>query len=228
MAIKWIKCKTPGVRYREHETRKHGIKPDRYFTIRYKLSGKGREESLGWGSEGMTEAKAAERLAEIKRNIREGEGAQSMKEKRDLLKAEETEQVRQQKESITFAEVFEKHYFPQAKTYKTKGALVAEEALYAKWIFPTIGKMQLRSVVPFHIDALEKRMADAGLSQRSYEYAQAVIRQTYNFAIGHELYADIDPVTAWKKRDKSKGGKAGKTSNARLRFLSHEEAETLL
>lgn len=232
MATKYVKCKTPGVRYREHPERKHGIRPDRYFFIRYKIDGKDREEALGWSSEGVTETLAGERLAEIKRNVREGQGPQSVAEKRAILKAEreaeEREKARQEKESITFAEVFEKHYYPQAETYKTKGALVAEEALYSKWIFPTIGKMEMRAVVPFHIDALKKRMADAGLSVRSFEYAQDVIRQAYNYAIGHELYAGIDPVTAWKKRDKGKGGKAAKTSNARIRFLSHEQADALL
>jgi integrase len=40
----------PGVRYREHSTRKHGLKPDRYFTIRYQRDGKRKEEGLGWAS----------------------------------------------------------------------------------------------------------------------------------------------------------------------------------
>ena len=36
MALKWIKTKETGVRYREHPTRRHSGKPDRYFTIRLK------------------------------------------------------------------------------------------------------------------------------------------------------------------------------------------------
>jgi hypothetical protein len=40
-----------GVRYRQHPTRKHGIRKDRYYTIRYKLEGRDREERLGWESE---------------------------------------------------------------------------------------------------------------------------------------------------------------------------------
>jgi len=45
---KWIKTNFPGVRYRQHDTRKHGAKWDQYFTIRYKHSGKEKEEGLGW------------------------------------------------------------------------------------------------------------------------------------------------------------------------------------
>ena len=66
MKQKKIKTKTPGVRYYEHETRKHGIKFDRYYTIRYKLNGKDKEEALGWASEGWTEQKAAKYLSELK------------------------------------------------------------------------------------------------------------------------------------------------------------------
>jgi len=44
LSFKWIKFH--GVRYRKHPTRKHGVKMDQYFTIRYKLNGKDKEEGL--------------------------------------------------------------------------------------------------------------------------------------------------------------------------------------
>lgn len=69
-------CKStfPCVRYREHATRKHGIKPDRYFFIRYKLTGKDKEEGVGWASEGMTAANASELLAMVKTTFAPGGG----------------------------------------------------------------------------------------------------------------------------------------------------------
>lgn len=51
MAIKWIAA-AKGIRYREHETRKHGKRPDRYWCIQYKLNGKTINEAVGWWSEG--------------------------------------------------------------------------------------------------------------------------------------------------------------------------------
>ena len=36
----WSNTKFPGVRFREHPTRKHGIVRDRYFAIRYQKDGK--------------------------------------------------------------------------------------------------------------------------------------------------------------------------------------------
>ena len=63
MKYEWIKAKTPGIRYREHPTRKHGsIRKDRCYTICYKLNGKTKEEALGGESEGWTENKVAARL----------------------------------------------------------------------------------------------------------------------------------------------------------------------
>lgn len=44
-----------GVRYKEHPTRKNGIRKDRYFSIRYQFNGKDHEEGYGWESEGFTE-----------------------------------------------------------------------------------------------------------------------------------------------------------------------------
>jgi len=37
---KWKASGIRGVRYYEHDTRKHGTKKDRYFAIRYQIDGK--------------------------------------------------------------------------------------------------------------------------------------------------------------------------------------------
>ena len=59
-------CKTTGIRYREHETRKHGRQKDKYFAIRYCRDQKRCEEGLGWASEGWSEQKSYEILNVIK------------------------------------------------------------------------------------------------------------------------------------------------------------------
>jgi len=87
----WIKSPYPGVRYREHETRRlspGAPQKDRYYVIRYKLEGRDKEESLGWASKawtevgqdgklikfGWTEKRAASLLAELQENQRLGTG----------------------------------------------------------------------------------------------------------------------------------------------------------
>lgn len=119
-----IKTTFRGVRYREHETRKHGVHKDKYFFIRYKLNGKDREEGLGWQSEGWTASKAYDRLKELKENKKAGEGPQVLAEKRAILnkqqEAKKAEQEKTEKEKITFGQYFEKVYFPTSETGKKR------------------------------------------------------------------------------------------------------------
>jgi hypothetical protein len=110
MKHKWIKTKTIGVRYREHPTRKHGIRKDRYYTIRYKLDGKDKEEALGWESEGWTEMRAAVQLYQLRENRRTGNGEITLADKRNTvqekIKREKAIQAKKEKESILFSSVF--------------------------------------------------------------------------------------------------------------------------
>lgn len=62
-------------------------------------------------------------------------------------------------------------------------------------------------------------MRTAGRSPRSQEYVLALVRQVFNFAKAHDIYAGPSPV------DKVKAPKA---DNRRSRFLTHEEADALL
>ena len=80
--------------YREHATRKHGIRPDRCYSIRYKVDGKDKEEVVGWGSEGITAEEAFKRLSELRENSRKGSGAKTLEEKRSIAKAEEAAEHR--------------------------------------------------------------------------------------------------------------------------------------
>jgi integrase len=78
----------PGIRYREHPTRRHGVKPDRYFVVRYQLDGKRNEEPCGWASEGWTVEKVNERLNELRKSAKSG-GPKTMKEIRANIEASE-------------------------------------------------------------------------------------------------------------------------------------------
>jgi hypothetical protein len=70
MPVKWIKTKFKGVRYYEHHNRKHGVKFDRSYAIRYQRDGKRKEECLGWSSEGISYKKATEILNRLKKKSR--------------------------------------------------------------------------------------------------------------------------------------------------------------
>ena len=117
----WISA-GKGVRYREHEIRKHKGQPDRYYTLRVKVDGKLVEEGLGWQSQGMNLQKALIEREKLRHACRVGEGPTTLKEKRGLArekrqeKAEEEE--RQKRESLTFGELMEGHYLPWSRVNK--------------------------------------------------------------------------------------------------------------
>ncbi len=228
MARKKFKTNFPGVRYREHETRKHGVMKDRYFFIRYKMDGRDREEGLGWATEGWTAQQAVEQLAEIKKAKRTGEGAQTLQEKRETENkrrdAEKSAKEESKKQQATFGEIFRGHYLPHTEQIKKRGSFVAERALYRKWLAPVIADMPMKDVSQIHLERIRRNMASAGLSLRSIHYAMCVIRQTYNFARDFGL-SDLPSPTA---KAKALMKKVKAVDNARFRFLSHGEADRLL
>ena len=131
--VVWLKLDS-GIRCREHPSRKHGVKPDRYFVLRFTVDGKTQQEALGWASEGMTLAKARIELARLKEAKRTGEGARSLRERRKQeekrRKAQEIAE-RLSGEKFSFSMYWDKFYWP-AQAHKAKGSQVAEDALWKK------------------------------------------------------------------------------------------------
>ena len=222
MARHYIKTAFVGVRYREHETRKHGVRPDRYFFVRYKLDGKDKEEGLGWSSQGWTAQKAAEKLAKLKEAQRTGEGAITLAEKRQqataVRQAEVEARAVEERDNISLAQVWEK-YLPVTQANKAAHTAYAEEAAYRLWLSPTLAGKPLRDIKPIHLERIKKTMADAGRSAQTIRHVLAALRQVFNFAKRHGLYAGDNPVSLVKKPS---------ADARRLRFLSHDEADRLL
>jgi integrase len=213
--MKRIKTTYPGVRYRIHPTRKHGINQDRYFTIRYRLNGKTREEGIGWASQGMTAKKASVYLSKLREARLTGDGPQTLKEQREQAKAQREYEKR---EGLTFAEFFEQTYLPLVKANKSYKAYLTEQSLY-KWIFPVVGDKPLPAISPLHLERIKKSLADAGRSPGTIRYTLALIRQCFNQAKILNLFEGDNPVSKVKMPH---------ADNRRVRFLSHTEADVLL
>ena len=220
---KWIKTTFPGIRFREHPTRKNGVKRDQYFTIRYKLAGKDKEEGLGWASQKWTAAKAYERLTELRENRKTGEGPQTLAEKREITgkikDAEKTAQDLAEKENVTFGDFMTKTYLPQCKLDKKAKTYTIEEMLYRLHLADTIGALPFGKIAPFHLERIKKNMADKKKSDRTIQYVLQLTRQAFNTARKLGIYAGESPTNAvkWPKLD-----------NMKLRYLSITETETLL
>ncbi|MDR3629364.1 MAG: site-specific integrase [Desulfocapsaceae bacterium] len=221
----WIKCNTPGIRYRIHATRKHGVGFDKYFTIRYKVAGKEKSEGLGWASEGWSEKKAAAILSELKANATVGTGPRTLNEKRELqmradsekAEREREEEVRQELEHRTKLRAVYSQY---CCIHSDKKSLKNESSLYEKWIEPVIGEKRLNEIILLDLERIRKRMEKAGKAPRTIQYVKSIVRQVYTFATAHSLYSGDIPTRLFLKNKKF--------DNARKRYLTPDEARLLL
>ena len=222
--LKWHKTGTKGIRYRQHPTRKHGKKFDIYYAIRYQENGIRIEEGLGWASEtGITLDKAISELSKLREAALKGEGPVRLAEKRDLANsqkaADEAEQERLEKESITFGDFMTKTYLPQSKLDKKERTHTIEEMIYRLYLADAIGALPFSKISAFHLERIKKNMADEKKSDRTIQYALQLTRQAFNVARKLGVYVGESPTKAvkWPKLD-----------NMKLRYLSLAEAETLL
>lgn len=235
MARQWKKTNHTGLRYFEHESRKHGKRYDRYYAVRFRLDGQLYEYGIGWLSDGIPEAikknepglgfeeYCLKLLREYKANIKSGTGPKSPKEKRAIeqVKREQEEQEWKQAEAenVTFSYYFENIFSPEFKVGRKKDT--ARKALehFQNWLEPVIGNIPLKDVKPFTLEKIKKNILDAGKSPRTLQYVLATFRQAWNTARRDGLVTGDTPTRAIKKI---------KFDNRRVRFLNHKEAETLL
>lgn len=228
---KWTTAKE-GIRYREHETRKHGVALDRYFAIRYRdAEGKRREEALGWASQGWTVKKAQGELARLLANTRTGTGPQSLQESREVIKKKRQEEQRAAAEearlNTTFADVFELYLIYSKANKRSAKSWKREEQLTRLHILPVFRNNPLRKIAPIHLERLKKNMAVAGQTPRSIRYALAVVRQVFNYAIA---YRDKEDNPIYEGENPAAGKKVARPQedNKKQRYLSREEADRLL
>ena len=235
MTKKWLKTAHKGLRYYEHETRKHGKQLDRYYSIRFRVDGVLHTYGVGWMSDGIPEAIRKEEpglgfqdyclklLRQYKNAVKTGTGPKSPKEKRSIeeaqQEAERQEAERLEKEAVTFGAFFTDSYLPQATADKKEKTVTREEGLYDVWISDILKDLPMKDIAPFHLEKLKKSMADGGQSPRSIEYALSVVRQVFNVARRLEAYQGDNPTAKVK---------FPKPDNGRMRFLTHKEADKLL
>ncbi|MEN6440647.1 MAG: site-specific integrase, partial [Syntrophobacter sp.] len=220
MAYHWFKTQYPGVRYREHKTRRFSGKPDRYYTIYYKLNGKLKEEGLGWSSEEWNAQKASIQLAELKKAQTTGEGAVTLQEKRDIAEQARQKELEkrsaEEKAKVTFLEISGK-YLEWAKT--NKKTWKDDETRINRHIIPVIGTLPFSQIDTPDVEIVKTTCQSKKLSPKTVSLCLGLIREIYYFAIKQKLFKGMNPV---------KGVKFPKVDNRRMRFLSRGEAEALL
>lgn len=224
----WVNTKQPGVRYREHETRKHGRVLDRYYTIRYKaVDGRLIEEAIGWASEGWSAEQAAEIRSHLRKHIRTGQGPQTLAAMR-----EEAQRIRNATaeakavaalQDISF-ETLGRLYLAWAKANKPRSAMT--DSYNLAHAFGEIGNIPAREINGARIETLKNKFM-ASHAPATVRHILGMIRRVYTWAaVTPRSPSDATPL--FIGFPPTHGVVVPRQDNRRLRFLSREEAKRLL
>lgn len=226
MARHWNRTTYPGVRFREHPSRKHNGKADRYFSIRYYVNYKDCEEGLGWASDGWNAEKAHKVLAKIKEGVTTGIGAQSLGDLRaeaEARRAKETNEAKLSKvQSMTLSTFLAEYYLPEAE--RTKRTWKDDKGRIERHINAKLGSFPLSAITKEDVKSFLDFLRKEGLSEATALHHMAILRRAFNMARtvvieGVPLFAGLSPLD---------GVPLPKPKNARERFLNYEEADKLL
>ena len=234
-----------GVRFREHPTRKHLRKPDRYFSIRYRVTCEGksilREEGVGWASEGYTAAKAAELRSLILQKIDEIGKPYSLAEHR-AQHAVDAEQAKQQaildkQKAITFREAAER-YLDWIKN--SNRAWKTYQSWLYQHIIPFFGDYAMGDITPTLVNAfLEKLRQTApqrstarmqrNLSPSSRNICRNIVSNVFRMAEQIPLSAETPATPLWQGDNPCRGTRAAKDKNSqRWRIIDETQEENIL
>jgi len=194
------KTKFVGVYSRPSEgDRMFGRTPDNCFYIVYRKEGRLIWEKVGWQGEGYSPKVANEIRAERLRQIRHGQ-----------------ELPKERKKVPRFSEISQE-YYEWAKKNKAKPK--NDYYLLHKYLWRFLGDKRMDEITSFDLERLKNELNKKQLSLAYIKHALILIRQIYNKAFQWGLYKGENPI---------KGVKLPTLNNARVRFLTHEEANALL
>ena len=233
---KWIPLKNAdgkgGVRYLEHETRKHGAVPDRYYVISYwwkKENGEGKKawlEVVGWASEGVKPSDCFDLLETLKDNQRRGKGPCTLKELREheqqMKDAAKREATLREEQAVTLRDYFHDEYLPTAKKKKKPESWGREVSLFENWIDPLLGHIKIQEIGITQWDFLLSALVDGGLSPRTRQYACLTLRLVLEHAFARRKVSEMPP------RAKLIGATLKPDSNRRTRTVSNQELQAIL
>jgi len=204
VAVKKSVKKFAGVYFSESTIRKWRERPDRCYWVNFKdcETGKLRWERCGWASEGWTPEAAQRRRYELLEQDRAGEYKPRQERKADQL---------------TFGRLMDDHYLPWSDANKKRCR--DDRCLYKNWLEARFALKSLRDISPLDLERLKKDMRDAEKAEATVKHALCLARQAFNKAVAWGLWTGNNPCRAVKFPS---------PNNARQRFLSHKEADSLI
>nr|WP_287412322.1 site-specific integrase [Pseudodesulfovibrio sp.] len=211
-----FKTKFPGVRARKHPTRKHGVRFDECYFIRYRVDGRQVEEMFGWLSQKKTAEDAYQLLGELKDNARRGIAPRTLKEMRDMNRDAEK---RKKARAISFENYFDNYYLPEAKQRKKPKSIQTEKSHKRDWLAPVFNKKPMATITGEDLQQVKDRLFAKGRSPRTIQHSLAIFRLVWNHAKKRGVVNQESPTANIDMP---------RVNNARSRFLTPSEATNLL
>jgi integrase len=238
MAGKWLTI-APGIRARDHATRRHGVRIDRYFTLRFSVDGRQVEEALGWASEGWTLSRVQEELGKLREAKRTGEGPATLRERVRAKRLAEREQAeteaRRQRLERTVTDLWDR-YAKDVMAVENKPRTTAEKTrLWERRIRPALGHLKVQAVTEedagavvraaLRIDASGRVIGGRAEAGNTYRLLHHLFRKALAWGLrpreaGNPLENVIEPKTARRERLLAPG-----EVGALLKALEHVESE---
>ncbi len=218
MVNRWFKSDYKGIRFRKHPTRRHGVQPDRYYSVYFKLDGKTKTEGIGWASSGIKAKEVYEDLCELKRNQKAGKKPRTFKEKREMGELA----IQDEKDKSITLDQYWPSYLEYAGRTKKKQSWEKEQSHFKHWLSPTLGKVKLREIRLDQWDLLVGKLTKAELAQRTIEYITGTLRRVLKHAYDRRVTDEAPP------SGKRIGVKGPGNSNSRLRVITVSETEAIL
>jgi len=188
-----------GIYYLDSRSKRHQGKPDKCYYIAYRDSlQKLVWEKIGWASEGYTKEMAANIRAERMRAIRHGE------------------ELPKRRKAVTLGQVWKK-YDEWLDSNKKKPWV--DRSRWRKHLKDRFADVPLGRISPIDLENLKAQLLKEGKAPATVKHVLVLVRQLFNKAIAWEMWTGENPI---------KRVKLPKLNNRRERFLTYEEAHTLI
>jgi integrase len=225
--VAW-KTVAPGIRVRDSAARRHGVRPDRYWTLRFTVNGKQVEEALGWSSQGWSLARAQEELGKLREAKRTGQGPATLRDRRERQRridhADREAEDRRQRTEKTMADLWER-YGKEIVAINKPSTAHEKTRIWLRRIAPAISGLKIKDVVEEDVSAIVR--APLRLEDGRIVGGRAEAGNTYRLL--HHLFVKA---LVWKLRPRDLGnpleGIGEPKAPRRERLLAPGEVTALL
>ncbi|MEZ4601438.1 MAG: site-specific integrase [Syntrophotaleaceae bacterium] len=189
--------------YKEHPNRKHGVKRDRLYVLRYTIAGRTYTETLGWASEGKTELEAENKIVEYRANHRAGSGPFCLADEREIERRAVAEEEAKSRREITVEKLIDLFIKDHSKRKKRsweedERALRKDLKPWSSWKVKDVTRRDAKAL----LDAIDGR----GAPVQAFNVLTKA-RKMWNMAIKWEYtennpFALLDPPRPYTPRER--------------------------